>query len=430
MKQRNSNSWSRLDNAAKIFPSTATKRDTKVFRFACELKELVDPIVLQEALDDTMKLFPLYQSMMTRGLFWYYLEPCSQKPVVKLEAKPPLSSLYDANRKGLLFEVTYYRARISLEVYHALSDGTGAMEFLRVLVYHYLIRKYRAQLGRSVPAMDYDASVSQQSADSFAKYYNREGTQERHKTKWAHQLRGSRLSENRLRIIEGVAPVKDVLRKAHEYGATLTVFLGAALLCAIGEEMAVRDKKRPAVLTVPVNLRKYFDSQSARNFFSVINVGYDFQNGSGSFEDVVKGLTSGFEQMLTPEKLGERINMLASIERNFLVRLVPLALKDIVLRIADSFAAGEITASLSNIGRVTMPPELSSYIRLFDVFASTDILQICVCSFEENLTMSFSSAFVSTDVQRRFFRRLTGMGIPVTISANELDQDDSGEVSQ
>ncbi|MBC8571158.1 hypothetical protein [Zongyangia hominis] len=428
MKQRKSNTWSRLDNAAKIFPSTTTKRDTKVFRFACELYELVDPIVLQQALDETMTHFPLYQSMMTRGLFWYYLEPCSQKPLVKLEAKPPLGPLYDANRKGLLFEVTYYRNRISLEVFHALSDGTGAMEFLRVLVYHYLIHKHGDTLGAAVPAMDYDASASQQSADSFAKYYNREGRQERHRTQWAHQLRGPRLSENRLRIIEGVAPVKDVLRKAHENHATLTVFLGAVLLCAIGEEMAVRDKKRPAVLTVPVNLRKYFDSQSARNFFSVINVGYDFRSGSGEFADVVEHLERGFAQMLTHEKLSERINMLAAIEHNFLVRLVPLALKDVVLRIADDFAAKEITASLSNIGRVTMPRELTPYIRLFDVFASTDILQICVCSFEENLTMSFSSAFVSTDVQRRFFRTLTGMGIPVTIAANEVDPDDSGEV--
>ena len=34
-----SKSWSRLDNAAKIFPSTIEKTDTRVFRFYCELTE-------------------------------------------------------------------------------------------------------------------------------------------------------------------------------------------------------------------------------------------------------------------------------------------------------------------------------------------------------------------------------------------------------
>ena len=47
--------WSRLDNAAKIFPSTSTSRDSKVFRFACQLREEVEPEILQHALDRTME---------------------------------------------------------------------------------------------------------------------------------------------------------------------------------------------------------------------------------------------------------------------------------------------------------------------------------------------------------------------------------------
>ncbi len=43
--------WSRLDNAAKIFPPNSSKRDTKVFRFTCELVEDVDEAVLQHALE-------------------------------------------------------------------------------------------------------------------------------------------------------------------------------------------------------------------------------------------------------------------------------------------------------------------------------------------------------------------------------------------
>ena len=38
--------WSRLDNAAKIFPPTSSARDTKVFRLACTLTQPVEPLSL------------------------------------------------------------------------------------------------------------------------------------------------------------------------------------------------------------------------------------------------------------------------------------------------------------------------------------------------------------------------------------------------
>ena len=50
--------WIRLDNAAKIFPPTTNEKDTKVFRFICELNEQVDKDILQQALDKTMIHFP------------------------------------------------------------------------------------------------------------------------------------------------------------------------------------------------------------------------------------------------------------------------------------------------------------------------------------------------------------------------------------
>ena len=47
--------WRKLDNAALAFPLVTGKDDTRVFRFYCELKEEVDPELLQQALDETME---------------------------------------------------------------------------------------------------------------------------------------------------------------------------------------------------------------------------------------------------------------------------------------------------------------------------------------------------------------------------------------
>ena len=405
--------WRRLDNAAKIFPPTSTKNDPKVFRFACELTEPVVPEVLRAALDRTLKIFPFFRSILHKGMFWYYFEDSQLKPEVLEENLPPCAPLYNKNKKQLLFRVFYYRNRISLEVYHALCDGTGALDFLRVLVYHYLTLKYPRELGSIEPPIDCGASVSQKMDDSFEKYYKRESLK-MDKQEWAYRLRGSRLPQSRIRIVEGVLSAKAVLAKAREYHGTMTEFLAAALMCAVHGVMNLRDEKKPVVVTVPVNLRKYFPSESARNFFSVINVGYRFKQAE-DFPQVVQKVGEVFKQELTQERLGARMNKLAALEHNYFARAVPLGVKDISLYFANLVAEKQVSVALSNLGRISMPQEFAPYIRLFDVFTSTKKLQLCMCSYQDNLVLSFTSPFVSAEIQRRFFRILTQMGLEIEI---------------
>jgi NRPS condensation-like uncharacterized protein len=416
-------SWSRLDNAAKIFPSTSGKRDSKVFRFSCELFEAVDPPLLQHALTSTLQLFPGFQCILRRGLFWYYLESSAIEAQVKQEWEPPCSPIYDKNVKGLLFEVTYYKNRINLEIYHALTDGTGALQFLRMLVYQYLLLRHADEL-HACPLLDYDASLGQKMDDSFRKYYQatRQKDHNRLKPAPAYRIRGPRVAEHRIQVIEGVAPVSAILKKSKEFGVTVTVLLSSLLMSAISGDMTVRDKRRPVVLSIPVNLRNYFHSETARNFFGLIRVPYNFGVNPASLKDILQSNARTFKEELTTERLGARLNMLSSIEHNAFARVTPLIIKDVCLRIAYDLSAREETAALSNIGRVSMPKELTPYIRLFDVFVSTDKVQICMCSFEDRMTISFTSAFLHTDIQRRFFRSLTGMGIPVEIVSNQINE--------
>ena len=131
--------WRKLDNAALAFPLVTGKNDTRVFRFYCQLKEEVNGEILQAALDQTMEKYPLFQAVLRKGLFWFYLEHRDIRAVVKPETEPPCSRLYIPDKKSLLFQVSYDKNRINFEVFHALTDGTGAMHFLQELVQDYLI---------------------------------------------------------------------------------------------------------------------------------------------------------------------------------------------------------------------------------------------------------------------------------------------------
>lgn len=410
--------WSKLDNAAKIFPSTSNDRDSKVFRFACALREQIEPEALQTALDHTVERFPFYCSILKKGLFWYYLEASSLRPRVHAEDKPPCAPLYSEDRKDLLFRVTYYGNRINFEVYHALTDGTGALHFLRTLVYYYLLETHRDAFGETPPAFDYDAPQDEKSDDSFNKYYENVKGPKAPKAPKAYKLKGIRLAESRTGVVEGRGSVKALLAKAHEYGATVTELLTALLMCAIYEGMRMRDRGKPVVISIPVNLRNFFPSASARNFFGVVNVGYTFRNQDPSLEAVLAYVKKAFAENLTADALSQRMNALSALEHNFSIKLVPLLLKNPVLQYFNWQVSRGVTATFSNVGKVTMPEEMTPYIAYFDVFIATPKTQACMCSFQDDFVISFTSSFVRQDIQRRFFRKLAEMGLALEITSN------------
>lgn len=413
--------WSRLDNAAKIFPPTSTNRDTKVFRFVCEMTEPVDGVILQLALERTIQEFPFYRSVLKKGLFWHYFEESSIHPQVAEETLPVCSPIYNADRSGLLFRVLYFGQRINFEVFHALADGNGAMQFLRTMVFYYFAEKYAF----AEQLTDYDASRDQKSLDAFYKYFDKTGAIPKMKRSRAYRIRGEHLPDHRIGIIEGFLSTKAALQKAHENGATLSEFLIALLISSIYEGMAVRDRARPVIVTVPVDLRRFFPAQTARNFFGVIQIKHHFPKDGQAFGQILANVQESFRQQLTQETLHGIISRYSHLENNHFIKAIPLQVKIPFLRMTGLRADGEDTVAFSNIGRVSMPEEAAKYIRLFSVFLSTKRPQMCLCSFGDTLAISVSSPFEDSGIQRRFFRQLVEMGISVQVVSN-LEQQ-SGE---
>jgi NRPS condensation-like uncharacterized protein len=412
--------WNRLDNAAKIFPSSCSKTDTKVFRFSCQLTEDVVPEILQHSAETTTDAFSIYKSVLERGYFWYYLETSNIKPVVKKEYKSICAEIYHKNRTNLLFEVTYYKKRINLEVFHSLSDGTGALHFFKALLINYLSELYNISIK---PEWFDDSSDFQKSSDSFQKYYSDKKTSKFKKEKFikAYRLKGLRYSSNQLKLIRGIIPADKTLEKAHEYKCSLTVFLTACLISAIGEEIPERRKKKPVVISVPVNLRKFFKSETARNFFATMNIAYDFSKNTGDFKSIISCVNKEFESKLNFEYISDRINSFSKTEHNAFAKIAPLFFKDICLKTAHDISALEVTSSLSNVGIVTMPDAFQDYIKNFDMCTSGNKISICMCSYKNNLSISMTSPFINSDIQRNFFCHLADMGLNVEIATNPLE---------
>ncbi|AHF10811.1 MULTISPECIES: hypothetical protein [Dehalobacter] len=426
MRQRKSVEWTRLDNASKIFPATCSNKDTKVFRLACELYNAVDPEMLQEALNITMDYFPFYKSVLRKGVFWYYFQTSDLHPVVERESDPVCAPIYLDDRKNLLFRVSYYHNRINLEIFHALSDGTGALWFMKTLVYHYIRLRHKEAFADQIPEFKPNASISEKMDDSFGRYFEGRDLDilklmdnpNKAKTARTYRIRGTRLDENKVKVIEGSMSAKEALGLAHKYNATLTVFIAALFIYALHKERPVRTKNDPVVLSVPINLRNFFQSETTRNFFSTMNIGYPFGQESPDFQDVIRGVSEDFRKELTAESLNQRLNQLMSIEKNLLTRIIPLPFKDYSLRLASKIADRGITAAITNIGQILLPEEFKRYIRQFSLCSSARMPHISICSYNDRLAVSFSSPFRETEIQRTFFEFLSENGIDIEITCN------------
>ena len=310
---------------------------------------------------------------------------------------------------------------LHLELFHALSDGTGALRFTQTMVHHYLTIKYEEAFTQNKPKLQDSASLSEKMCDGFKRHFTGDRvslfSKKRGNSK-AYRVRGTRNGENRTLLIEGSMSVKATLEEAHKYHTTLTIFIASIFIYAIYKNMTAREKKNPIVLSVPINLRQFYESDTTANFFTTMNVGCLFTKANIGIEDIIAVVKDGFKENVSEEKVSEQLNRLIALEKNPLIKIIPLPLKDFILRISHKIKDRGVSAAISGIGRIQMPSEFDPYIKQFSFCTSAGMPRIIMCSYGDRLVVSFTSPFRETEIQKSFFQLLSKQGIEIEISSN------------
>ena len=262
-----------------------------------------------------------------------------------------------------------------------------------------------AELGDAGP------TVQDQENDSFSKYYSPDTKRKKKKKIHAYQIKMMKKEYGELQVTEASASVKELLAVSREKGVSMTVLITAALICAIHEEMTKIQEKKPVVLMVPVNLRKFFPSESMLNFFGWIEPGHRFGEGRDSFDEILGEVKKYFSDYLTKEHIAGHMNELIAFEKNKILKWAPLEIKNRCIRAGAKLAENEVTAVFSNMSAVKMPEEYEPYIERFGVYTSTPKVELCVCSYNDTLTFGFTSRYDSSNIQRNFFRILSELGV-------------------
>ncbi len=417
--------WYKLDLSAIVYPTLQRRDFSSVYRLSVLLKEEVRPEILQQALDLTLPRFPTYKAAIRKGLFWRYLEPNHRPgPFVQKDVRNPCQPMYFKANNRYLVRVYYYGRRIALEAHHSLGDGTGGMCVLQTLTAVYLRLLHGARIAKEGFVLDiHEPPDSGELEDAYMRYANAKVRPPRPGEK-AYRVRGTREPFYTLNIIDGILSVSEVVRVSKSYGATVTEYLNAVLLYALMEKQE-RDwhiRLKPVKIAMPVNLRRFFPSRTLRNFITMIYPGIDPRLGDYTFEEIVAQVHNYMQYQLNEKLLRGDITTNAATQRNPFIRVVPLFLKDFVVRFFYTRVQDRnSSAGLTNMGAMRVPEGMEPYIERFDIYMGQPFSRRTNCaviSFGDILTVNFASSIIESDVERYFFRRLVKDGIHVKIESN------------
>lgn len=416
--------WRKLDNAAKLFPAVANEKENHVFRISVTLKEEVNPKILSRALEEILPKFDTFRVKLRRGIFWFYFEENHQKPQIEKENFYPCQFLDTHRNQNFLFRVSYFQNRINLEVFHVLTDGLGAVTFLKELIYCYL------ELERHGENFVYEPrGLKLLPEDSYVKNYKKMKKQS-YSTARAYQIKGKHKKFDAIDVTHGYIDLKDLKQVSKTYGVSITKYLAAVLIFSIYQTANVKQKNvHPIVINIPVNLREFFDSETTSNFFAVIMVEFFPEERNYTLNDIIHLVSMQMDEKISRKNIEEILSYNVAAERNPVIRVLPLFIKNIGIRFMFRRSRRSVTATLSNLGRMEIDPEYSSKLQRFHammgVFSGQEF-KCTVISYLKEVVVTFTSVFQETKVQDMFFDILQKEKIKVTTQNNKEKPEKGG----
>ncbi|MBD5528192.1 MAG: alcohol acetyltransferase [Lachnospiraceae bacterium] len=424
-EQKRTEDWYRLDLSAIVYPTLQRRDFSSVYRLSVVLKQEVDPDVLQQAVDQVMPRFPTYKAAIRKGVFWRYLEPNNRPgPFVQPDVKNPCQPMHFKGNNRYLVRFYYFGGRIALEAHHSLGDGTGGMCLLMTVTAQYLYLKYQAQIKPGGFVLDIESQPDpEELEDAYMRYANAKVCPPRPGEK-TYRVRGTMEPFYTLNIIDGIMSVSQVVKVAKSYQATVTEYLNAVLIYALMKKQDNEKGRRqqPVKIAMPVNLRRFFPSGTLRNFITMIYPGIDPRLGEYTFPEIVEQVHHYMRYYLNEKLLRGDITTNAATQRHPLIRVVPLFIKDFVVRqFYTKVQDKNSSAGLTNMGALQVPASMKPYIERFDIYMGQPFSSRTNCaiiSYEDVLTVNFASSIIEADVERYFFRKLVQDGIHVKIESN------------
>jgi len=410
--------WYPLDNAAKIYPLSMKHGQMSVFRLSVYLKESVVPEVLQMALTFAIKRFPTFATTVKKGFFWHYLDTAKRKYTIEKESNMPCRPLKISRSNSQSFRVLYHNNRISVEYFHVLTDGSGGMVFLKTLAAEYLrLLGMPLCVGDGVLAIN-DTPLQGEAVNAFShaeKTKNTSGFVDAP----AVQMSGRIAKNSPCRVLHFKMDAASLKAAAKSRGSTITAYLLAVMFEA--GKYATDGHEGNVNIQVPVNMRQYYPSDTLRNFSMYCGIKLPLTDITG-IDNITSDISAQLNMKSSKQNMSEMIN---STERMVhAMRHIPLFIKKPVLKIGSGFLGeGIFSNTLSNLGLVTVPPEMAEYIESMDFVLGGSRINRASCAavtFGNTATFSITKSTRDPSFEERLYKLLAEDGVRPVVEGTEL----------
>ena len=419
--------WLDLDNCAKLFPAITSSELTSVFRVTAYLKKPVKYSAIREAVEITADRFPYFSVSLGSGLFWHYLEFNNRPPRIQVEEDIPCTAFAIKRRNEPLYRVLVKSNRISVEFMHVLTDGYGAFEYFKSLLYTYFTisgNQISTSEGIILPETPFS---EEEIEDAYNKFFQKLPPPGKLEKAWHLPFRLNK--KPRLKVIRTEMNVDKVLKVARGYKVSITEYLVSVYLFSLqkiylSEKEKGRHHKGHVLRTeVPVNMRNKLPIRTMRNFSLFILPEVDMRLGSYTFEEVVRMIHHFIQAESDLKQIARFLSSNVSHEKQFIIRILPLFIKRMVIAaVYRGLGSKRFTGIFTNLGSVKLPGELQDLIETLEIVPPPPNLKVkvscAIVSFNNKLRMCFCNITESNELERIMLKHLTDSGIPIKILKN------------
>ena len=417
--------WLKLDNAAKLFPAIMSGELTSVFRITAALKEPVKFTAIKEAVEITSRRFPYFSVSLGSGLFWYYLEYSHQLPRIQTEEKIPCTAFAAKRKNEPLYRILIKENRISVEFIHILTDGGGALEYLKSLLYTYL-RLTGKTISSSEGIVLPDSPVKEgEMEDGYKRFFMRKIPPPSKQSKAWH-LPFELNKKPRLRVLRSEISMDKLLELTRSNKVSVTEYVASVYLFSLQkiylEEKEINKslKKASLRIEVPVNLRKKFPSNTMRNFSLFVMPEIDLRLGIYTFDEILKAVHYQLQTGADIKQITRFLSQNVGHEKSFFIRVLPLFVKSMAISaVYRRLGTRQCSGILTNLGVVNLPDDMAEYIDSFELVPTPPNKNVkiscAMVTFKNKLRMDFCDISCSARLEMHFLKHFTDLEINVRI---------------
>ena len=215
--------------------------------------------------------------------------------------------------------------------------------------------------------------------------------------------------------------LEDLKPIVKQSGATITEYLAAMYLYVFWQMREKTGSRKPVVLSVPINLRTMFDSETLRNFslYFLTSV----PAGKVTFETILAQVKKDFAAGTDKSPIQKTININVAQQDMAAFRYLPRGLKKVLLRIGASiYGECQFTSTISNLGVFKVPDALNAHLLMFRAILGPipkNALHTTAYCVNGVFGLTFTSHIAGREIETAMQKMLADLGVPSTLRDEE-----------